>query len=174
MHEKVSILDPVAPATPAGTTVEPKMPTLYTEPSKPIMTKFPNSKRKMPIQLTIFALFVILAGVGTGYALSGTSSANGDLPVVSEEKKATGSNEEGLNDDTSFPDTAEGTLEDGGIDGEGTHHLVREGGPSKYVYLSSTVLNLDTYKGKKVQVWGQTISGRKAGWLMDVGKIKSL
>jgi hypothetical protein len=63
-------------------------------------------------------------------------------------------------------------LEEGGIDGEGTHHLVRDGGPSKSVYLTSTVIDLDSFAGKKVKVWGETISARKAGWLMDVGKIK--
>jgi hypothetical protein len=28
--------------------------------------------------------------------------------------------------------------------------------------------------GKKVQVWGETFKGQKAGWLMDVGRIKAL
>ncbi len=65
-------------------------------------------------------------------------------------------------------------MEEGGIDGEGTYHLVRDGGPTKNVYMSSTVIDLGQFKGKKVQVWGQTISGKKAGWLMDVGKIKVL
>lgn len=146
-------------------------------PSQPLVRSFGGPKKKVKImpQMIIIGLVVVLAGLGTGYALSGGTSASSETPtVVSEEKKVTGSNEAGVEDSSAFKDTAEGTLEDGGIDGEGTHHLVREGGPSKYVYISSTVLNLDSYVGKKVQIWGQTISGRKAGWLMDVGKIKLL
>ena len=77
-------------------------------------------------------------------------------------------------DEKTFKDTAEGTLQEGGISGEGTHHLVRPGGDSQNVYLTSTVIDLQSFVGKKVQVWGQTVSARKAGWLMDVGKVKVL
>jgi hypothetical protein len=38
--------------------------------------------------------------------------------------------------------------------------------------LTSTVIDLASFEGKKVKVWGQSLSGRKAGWLMDVGKVK--
>jgi len=31
---------------------------------------------------------------------------------------------------------------------------------------------LQSFVGKKVMVWGQTIAAQQAGWLMDVGKIK--
>lgn len=50
--------------------------------------------------------------------------------------------------------------------------MVRGIGPSQYAYLTSTVIDLSAFTGKKVQVWGQTIAGKKAGWLMDVGKVK--
>ena len=33
---------------------------------------------------------------------------------------------------------------------------------------------VESFSGKKVMVWGETISAQKAGWLMDVGKIKVL
>ena len=57
---------------------------------------------------------------------------------------------------------------------EGTHHLVREGGETHYVFLTSSVINLDPLVGKKVQVWGETIAARNAPWLMDVGRVKTL
>ena len=63
-------------------------------------------------------------------------------------------------------------LEEGGISGEGTHHLVRGSGPSQYAYLTSSVVDLEPFVGKKVQVWGQTFTGKKAGFFMDIGKIK--
>jgi len=34
------------------------------------------------------------------------------------------------------------------------------------------VIDLESFTGKKVKVWGETISAQKAGWLMDVGKIQ--
>ena len=63
---------------------------------------------------------------------------------------------------------------EGGKDGEGTHHLDRGLGTEKDVYLTSTVINLDDFVGKKVQIWGETISAQKAGWFMDVVKIKTI
>ncbi len=52
--------------------------------------------------------------------------------------------------------------------------MVREGGEDQYVYLTSTVIDLESFAGKKVQIWGETTSAQKAGWLMDVGKVKVL
>ena len=63
-------------------------------------------------------------------------------------------------------------MEEGGIGGEGTYHLIRGSGPSQYAYLTSSVIDLGSFVGKKVQIWGETVSGKKAGWLIDVGKIK--
>jgi hypothetical protein len=81
-----------------------------------------------------------------------------------------GSNEAGRADEDA--DTAEGVLEVGGIKGEGTHHLVRGDDESQYVYLTSTVIDLESFTGKKVQVWGETLSAETAGWMMDVSKVK--
>jgi len=50
--------------------------------------------------------------------------------------------------------------------------LIRPGGDSQNVYLTSTVIDLESFVGKKVEVWGETIGAREAGWLMDVGKVK--
>jgi hypothetical protein len=82
--------------------------------------------------------------------------------------------EAGLEDESAFTEeqSPEGILKEGGIEGEGTHHLDRGLGEDKYVYLTSTVIDLQSFVGKKVKVWGESLAGLKAGWLMDVGKIK--
>lgn len=126
---------------------------------------------------SLVVLVVLVGGVGTGWFLSKTPATGGlqSIKGVSTAPGAQSSNGAvGLEDTKTFSDTAEGMLEEGGIDGEGTHHLTRDGGPSQNVYLTSSVLDLQQFVGKKVQVWGQTFSAQKAGWLMDVGKIKEL
>lgn len=134
-----------------------------------VLKKFPKLDFKSNMSLIVVAVLVVLAGVGTGWLLSGRGLGGGTPTVPGA---ATGPREAGLVDEATFKDTAEGVLEEGGVDGEGTHHLVRTGGASQNVYLTSTVIDLQSFVGKKVQVWGQTISAREAGWLMDVGKIK--
>ena len=115
---------------------------------------------------------IILLGLGTGWVLSGRSGGLSGLNVSMSPGAGGSTKEAGFADEKTFKDTAEGTLVEGGISGEGTHHLERSGGISQNVYLTSTVINLQDFVGKKVQVWGETTSGRKAGWLMDVGKVK--
>lgn len=142
------------------------------EPKKPVVKKFPKEGIRGMLLPLIFGLLIILAGVGTGWLLSGggkTKGASETAPGAEQSKS-----EAGLSDEATFRDSAEGILEEGGVNGEGTHHLVRDGGPSQYVYLTSTVIDLQSFSGKKVQVWGETISAQKAGWLMDVGRIKVL
>ncbi len=115
---------------------------------------------------------VILLGTGVGYLLFRVSPpqvAGTSTPAMI--KTAT---EVGSTDTKTFRDTAEGTLEEGGINGEGTHKLTRSGGVSQTVYLISSVVDLNEFAGKKVQVWGETIDAQKAGWLMDVGRVKIL
>ncbi|GIW62358.1 MAG: hypothetical protein KatS3mg090_0184 [Patescibacteria group bacterium] len=80
--------------------------------------------------------------------------------------------EAGVMDEKKFPDKAEGVLKEGGIDGEGSFHLQRPGGESQNVYLTSSTVDLTQFINKKVEVWGATYKGEKAGWLMDVGYIK--
>ena len=69
-------------------------------------------------------------------------------------------------------DNATGDLKEGGIGSEGTYHIERDGGPSHFVYLTSSVVDLGSFVGKKVEVWGETLASKKAGWLMDVAKIQ--
>lgn len=123
--------------------------------------------------LLIVIVLVIVAGVGTGYFLS--RQPGGGIPggrVEVAPGAVVKDKEIGLNDEKTFRDSAQGTLKEGGIDGEGSYHLERTGGESQNVYLTSSVIDLGEFIGKKVEVWGETQKGQKAGWLMDVGKIK--
>lgn len=96
------------------------------------------------------------------------TSLSGEPTVVASEK----GEKEGILDKSKFPDSAEGVLREGGFEDEGSFNLERPGGPSQTVYLTSTVVDLSEYVGKKVKVYGQTYKGKKAGWLMDVGYVE--
>lgn len=119
--------------------------------------------------ILIEAALLILAGIVSGYFLSrrGVSLPSGSR--LGAPKEIVGSKDTSI-----FKDQAVGVIEKGGLDGEGTHKLVREGGPSQTAYLTSSVVNLDDFVGKKVRVWGETFAGQKAGWLMDVGRVEVL
>lgn len=146
-------------------------PVLNSTPTAPIVRKLEN---KTPINknllLGLISLVIILAGIGTGYLISGVGKRTSEIGTTGEIKVT--KNEAGIADESKFSTTTDGVLEEGGIGGEGTYHLVRGVGPSQYAYLTSSVVDLGTFVGKKVQIWGETMSGKKAGWLIDVGKIK--
>lgn len=139
--------------------------------SQPILRKFPISTyaTKNNMVYLIAAVIVVLGGVFSGWKFSGGALGSGNTVVPGSKVAET---EAGITDESVFKDTAEGVLEEGGIDGDGTHTLVRTGGESKNVALSSTVIDLDSFVGKKVQIWGQTLTAEEAFWLMDVGKLK--
>lgn len=137
----------------------------------------PKKERKLPPFLLplVIILGIVFAGTISGYFLVGRG---GGMGLSSPSQLAPGTElkgqEFGSKDTGAFPDTAVGVLEKGGIDGEGTHKLVREGGESQTAYLTSSLVDLDPLVGKKIQVWGETFKGQKAGWLMDVGRVKVL
>ena len=129
-------------------------------------------KKKNIRQLLLPLLLVvgiIGAGVLTGFFLSKKVASPTMAPGAVQEGKEVGST-----DIETFKDTATGVIEKGGLNGEGTHKLIREGGPSQTAYLTSSIIDLDQFIGKKVQVWGETFKGQKAAWLMDVGRVKIL
>lgn len=123
-----------------------------------------------PLLAGIACLLIVL-GAGTGYLLA---NKTGGASLTSRVPSASKGTEVGSTDVKTFKDTAVGVLEAGGLDGEGTHKLLREGGPSQTAHLTSSVVDLNPFVGKKVQVWGETFKGQKAGWLMDVGRVKVL
>ncbi|MFC1646927.1 hypothetical protein ACFL1A_01455 [Patescibacteria group bacterium] len=130
--------------------------------------KVENMKTKTIV--TVYTVLILL-GVATGYFLSNRIT----LPKAGKESKSdmiVSDTVVGSTDEKTFKDSAEGELKEGGLDGEGTHQLVRDGGPSQTVYLISSVVDLGEYIGKNVKVWGQTQAAQKAAWLMDVGKIE--
>lgn len=127
--------------------------------------------------ITVVAL-VALAGIASGYALSQFFPKSPPAGVTSPTSSIDPSNLKvgdavGVESDT-FSDTAEGVIEKGGINGEGSHKLIRPGGESQTVYLTSSMIDLDGFTGHKVTVWGETFAAQKAGWLMDVGRIQVL
>jgi len=130
-----------------------------------------NPPRFKDLKMIILVVVVVLAGILTGWLISGGKGKSTALKTQGP-SSVNSSQEAGVSDESTFRDSAQGILREGGANGEGTHHLERDGGPSQNVYLTSSVIDLGAFVGKKVQVWGETISAAKAGWLMDVGKVK--
>jgi len=117
------------------------------------------------IGLVICVLAIILGRWGAQL----TVRSGEDLPSVTytQDKDANGK-AWGQKNEKLCPDIAEGTMREGGIDGEGTHHLQRKGGKDQNVYLTSSTVDLELVENKKVKVWGKTYAAETAGWLMDV------
>ena len=133
--------------------------------------KNPRDK-KTPLILGV----IIALGIFTGFILYRylPASGIGEGINTSQSNLSSGKAAVGSTDTKTFRDTAEGVLEEGGLNGEGTHKLIRPGGESQTVYLTSTVLDLNEFVGKKIRVWGETHAAQKAGWLMDVGRVELL
>jgi len=139
----------------------------------PKVERWDMKKASKPV-IIVAAVIAITAGVATGWGAKNLQQTGGNndtsvQPITGATIKAGdvfGSNNE------VFKDSAEGYLEKGGIDGEGSHKLLRSGGVSQTVYLTSSVTDLDKFIGMEIKVWGETYQGQQAGWLMDVGKIE--
>lgn len=126
-------------------------------------------------KLILAAGGIVFAGIISGYLLHSYSSKSAKSPSPNAQTgEVTTGKSVGSADTKTFPDSAEGQLESGGLNGEGTHKLIRPGGDNQTVYLTSSVLGLDQFAGKKVKVWGKTYSAKKAAWLMDVGRVEVL
>lgn len=141
----------------------------------------PSGKGKKIFFISL-SVVIILLGSATGYAfaiiqggssLGGNNSNSGLKREVATADIGKGT-KVGIADESTFSDSAEGVLEKGGIDGEGSHHLVRPGGEDQTLYMTSSVIDLDQFVGKKVKVWGETLGAQTAGWLMDTGKLEVL
>ena len=124
------------------------------------------------VWVTGITILIILLGTGVGYLLFRVSPPQ--VAGTSTPPKIKTATEVGSTDTKTFRDTATGVLKKDGLNGEGTHQLIRDGGPSQTVYLISSVVDLDQFEGKKVEVWGETIKAQKVPWLMDVGRVKIL
>lgn len=159
-----SPIKPAASATPT-VSVAPKM-------SDPMN----NESFFTPIRI-ISLVVVLLLGLGTGYLVKnragGTTRSN--RPIIARNVPEAGLKEGdiiGEQGAKEFKDSVTGILQKGGLDGEGSHKLLRPGGASQTVYLTSSIIDLDEFVGHQVTIWGETFKGQKAGWLMDVGRVK--
>lgn len=124
----------------------------------------------------ILGAIAIVAGIGTGFgAFKLNKKTVGASPEATQRVAGEVVNNGdvfGVKDDQTFKDSAEGYLVSGGVDGEGSHSLLRDGGVSQTVYLTSSVTDLEKFVNMRVKVWGETFKGQKAGWLMDVGRVQ--
>ncbi|OGH11675.1 MAG: hypothetical protein A3B38_03085 [Candidatus Levybacteria bacterium RIFCSPLOWO2_01_FULL_36_13] len=142
--------------------------------SKPLIHSFGQGKTFTPKIIALLGLIVVL-GVISGYMLSGKGiNTSVNTSTSNKENQADSGTIVGSNDIKTFKDTVEGVLKEGGIEDEGAFHLERSGGESQNVYLTSSIVDLSQFVGKKIKVWGQTQKAQYAGWLMDVGKIEVL
>lgn len=143
----------------------------------PIMHNM-NEEKKSVFSSTMLTILivVILLGLGSGFLLASTKtvSQTGTASSGTGGSTAAKGTVVGSDDTKTFKDVAEGILEEGGLEGEGQFHLVRPGGESQYVYLTSSTIDLSQYLKKKVKVNGQTQKAQKVGWLMDVGRLEVL
>ena len=136
--------------------------------SKSIIKNFISSNNPKKILLSV-AIVSIVLGTLTGYIISNkkTGGMVGGGVLAPTAKNA-------QTDVRTFKDFAEGVIKakpqpaDGGYV-EGTHALIRQGAVP--VALTSSVVDLSLYEGKKVKVYGETQKALKEGWLMDIGKV---
>ena len=146
----------------------------------PVMSNL--TKKKSNYSLPLFLIILVL-GITVGFwasRMNKNTSSNSNNSIFKQETISTeniNTVEIGKlygNQSKNFKDSASGTIEKGGVNGEGTHTLVREGGKDQRAALTSSAVDLDLFVGKKVEIKGETNSSNKAGWFLDVGTIKIL
>lgn len=122
--------------------------------------------------IVIIAITAVILGIFTGYILSTKSSTSSKISSLPGTAKTA------QQDTKTFKDFAEGVIKtkpqsaDPSEYVEGTHLLVRESAVP--VALTSSVVDLSKYEGKKVKVYGETQKALKEGWLMDIGKVEEI
>lgn len=135
--------------------------------TKPILSI--ENPRRLLLGVVISALVL---GTLTGYILSTRGGSSQVSPLL------TGPAKNPQQDTRTFRDFAEGVIKlkpqpsDPSQYVEGTHTLERQGAVP--VALTSSVVDLSKYEGKKVKVFGETQKALKEGWLMDVGKVEEI
>lgn len=115
----------------------------------------------------------VVLGAITGYILSTKGPGRQAAPSLMG-----GTPKTAQQDAKTFRDFAEGVIKakpepaDPAEYVEGTHFLERA--RAVPVALTSSVVDLSKYEGKKVKVFGETQKALKEGWLMDVGKVEQI
>lgn len=132
-----------------------------------------TSKLSVQNILPVLVIFIVVAlGIATGLVASSRNKSAAQS-AVGQEQNLKPEIKESFN--KTFKDEAEGNIEKNDqLDkyAQGTHKLVRPGGEDQTAFLTSSVLDLDQYVGKKVKVFGETFGSSQVGWLMDVGKVE--
>lgn len=135
--------------------------------TKPVLTV----DNPMRLLLGVIIVAVVL-GVISGYLLSTKNNGSKVSSLSTTTPKAP------QQDTKTFRDFAEGVVKvkpqpsDPAEYAEGTHLLERTAAVP--VALTSSVVDLSKYEGKKVKVFGETQKALKEGWLMDVGKVEEI
>lgn len=147
----------------------------------PPTSKFKIPLRAVPPQLAwpkilpiLIIVLIVAAGIFSGLILSSRNKSAAQSGSINEENLPPEQKESFAQ---TFRDEAEGVIEKNDeLDkyAQGTHKLIRPGGESQTAYLTSSVLDLDEFLGKKVKVFGETFGSQQVGWLMDVGKVEIL
>lgn len=134
-----------------------------------------ESKFGIPAKIVPIVIIVLVVGAGilSGLVLSSRSKSQSSIKAAINEESLSPEQKTSFNQ--TFKDSAEGVIQKNDkLDkyAQGTHRLIRPGGDSQTAYLTSSVLDLDQYVGKKVKVFGETFGSSQVGWLMDVGKVE--
>ncbi len=132
-----------------------------------------NPDSPVKLLLGVVAVAVIL-GTITGYIVA---NKNVGLQSPGTSGNTTANAKDPTQDSRTFKDFAEGVIKTkpqpkNGDYAEGTHTLQRDGAVP--VALTSSVVDLSKYEGKKVKVYGETQKALQEGWLMDVGKVEEV
>lgn len=137
-----------------------------------LVQKLKNPKSYTRVFMIVLVVS-LLTGIGTGYILSSNNTkSSAGTPIVGTKDAPTAQQ-----DSRTFRDFAQGKVakkeaKKGDNYSEGTHVLIRENAAP--VTLTSSVVDLSQYEGKKVKVYGETQKAIEEGWLMDVGRIEEV
>lgn len=140
-------------------------------------------KKPTPALIALIVVVPIVAGIATGFGLEqlfAGSSGNVQTGTLSDgtqlQQVPTASVQPGdifgSADESTFKDQAQGVLQIGGFEGEGSHRLLRDGGDDQTVYLTSSITDLSEFEDMEIKIWGETFKGQRVGWLMDVGRVE--
>ena len=152
--------------------------------SNPVTTPVPPIKNSSPLSLMVVGVCLILAlavGFWASRIFPFSKGSTKNLSIITEKAISTDDIKDKTeiqvgklygDTATSFKDSATGTIEKGSINGVGTHILNREGGATQRASLTSSVVDLDLFVGRKVEVKGETNASKQTNWLLDVGSVK--
>lgn len=152
--------------------------------SNPVTTPVSPIKNNSPLSLMVVGICLILAlavGFWASRIFPFSKGGSKNLSIITEKAISTDDIKDKTeiqvgklygDTATSFKDSATGSIEKGSINGVGTHILNREGGATQRASLTSSVVDLDLFVGRKVEVKGETNASKQTSWLLDVGSVK--